>query len=207
MVLTTFGPFHASDDQPSLSTRPLRSNPQLLQLGSNQMIPLLPKSLWVVKKGVVKLTADTEDGDCLLLGLVGSEEVFGASLTDVETFTATTLSPCELTCLSLDEIASSTDLTLLMMRAIASRLRQSEALLSIVGQRRVEDRVRCFLELVANDHGVVTPHGIHINLRLTHQDIANAVSSTRVTVTRVLSCLKKKGWLRSSSQRHLMLTH
>ena len=72
------------------------------------MIPLLPNSLCFVKKGVVKLTADTEDGDCLLLGLVGSEEVFGASLTDVETFTATTLSPCELTCLSLDEIASST---------------------------------------------------------------------------------------------------
>ena len=93
------------------------------------------------------------------------------------------------------------------MRATSSRLRLSEVLPSIVGQRRIEDRVRYFLELVTNDHGVVIPHGIHINLRLTHQDITNEVSSIRVTATRVLSCLKKKGWLQSSAQRYGMLTH
>ena len=51
----------------------------------------------VAKKGVVKLTADTEDGDCLLPGLVGSDEFSGASPTDIKTFIVTTLSRYEST--------------------------------------------------------------------------------------------------------------
>ena len=141
----------------------------------------------------------------MLLGLVGTEETFGASLTSVETFNAMTLCDCELINFNLNDIASSTDLSLVMMRAVGARLRQSETLLSIVGQRRVEDRVRCFLEMLANDYGIMTPDGIRINVRLTQQDIANALSTTRVTVTRVIGQLKKEGWLKSSPQRYFVI--
>ena len=141
----------------------------------------------------------------MLLGLVGTEETFGASLTSVETFNAVTLCECELINFNLNDIASSTDLSLVMIRAMGARLRQSETLLSIVGQRRVEDRVRCFLEMLAHDYGIMTSDGIRINVRLTQQDIANALSTTRVTVTRVIGQLKKEGWLKSSPKRYFII--
>ena len=154
---------------------------------------------------MVKLSASTEDGECLLLGLVGPEQTFGASLTTVEAFTAVALCDCELLRFNLSDIEASANLSLLMMRAMAARLRQSEAMLSILGQRRIEDRVRYFLELLASEYGIVTPSGILINVRLTQQDIANALSTTRVTVTRVIGQLKKQEWLRSNPERYFII--
>lgn len=49
----------------------------------------------VTKKGVMRLTVDTEDGDYLLPGLLASDEVPGASPTDIETFIPITLSRYE----------------------------------------------------------------------------------------------------------------
>ena len=45
---------------------------------------------------------------------------------------------------------------------------------------------RGFLELFAKDFGEPCEAGLRLNLRLTHQEIASALSTTRVTVTRVL---------------------
>ena len=205
MVLTPYKSRSFASHQPHKSQQFTSQQPQTVHLSPNSIVPLLPNSLWLVKQGMVKLSADTEDGDCVLLGLVGTEETFGASLTSVETFNAVTLCECELICFNLNDIASSTDLSLVMMRAVGARLRQSETLLSIVGQRRVEDRVRCFLEMLAHDYGIMTPDGIRINVRLTQQDIANALSTTRVTVTRVIGQLKKEGWLKSSPQRYFII--
>lgn len=182
-----------------------QSQQQSINLSSNSIIPLSEHSLWLVKQGLVKLSASTEDGECLLLGLVGPEQTFGASLTTVEAFTAVALCDCELLRFNLSDIEASANLSLLMMRAMAARLRQSEAMLSILGQRRIEDRVRYFLELLASEYGIVTPSGILINVRLTQQDIANALSTTRVTVTRVIGQLKKQEWLRSNPERYFII--
>ena len=205
MVLTPYKSRSVVSNQLHKSQKVGSQQSQTVHLTPNSIIPLLPNSLWLVKEGMVKLSADTEDGECVLLGLVGTEEIFGASLTSIETFNAVTLCDCELICFNLNDIASSTDLSLLMMRAMGARLRQSETLLSIVGQRRVEDRVRHFLEMLAHDYGIMTSDGIRINVRLTQQDIANALSTTRVTVTRVIGQLKKEGWLKSSPQRYFVI--
>ena len=59
-----------------------------------------------------------------------------------------------------------------------------------------EERVKAFLELIATDFGKPVEEGLMIDFSITHQDIANAVGLTRVTITRILSQLKKTGWLR-----------
>ena len=64
---------------------------------------------------------------------------------------------------------------------------------------------RGFLEL-AKDFGEPCEAGLRLNLRLTHQEIASALSTTRVTVTRVLGQLRDEGWLQIDASRHLMVT-
>ena len=65
---------------------------------------------------------------------------------------------------------------------------------------------RGFLELLAKDFGEPCETGLRLNLRLTHQEIASALSTTRVTVTRVLGQLRDEGWLQIDASRHLMVT-
>ncbi|MEB3247449.1 MAG: helix-turn-helix domain-containing protein, partial [Synechococcus sp.] len=49
--------------------------------------------------------------------------------------------------------------------------------------------------------------GLRLNLRLTHQEMASALSTTRVTVTRVIGLLRDEGWLKIDPQRHLVIAH
>jgi CRP-like cAMP-binding protein len=90
---------------------------------------------------------------------------------------------------------------------MAARYRQSEAMLALLGLRRIEERVRGFLELLANDYGVPCDQGLRLNVKLTHQDLASALSTTRVTVTRVLGSLRDEGWLQIDAQRRLVISH
>jgi cAMP-binding proteins - catabolite gene activator and regulatory subunit of cAMP-dependent protein kinases len=49
------------------------------------------------------------------------------------------------------------------------------------------------------------PDGTRLNVRLTHQDIAAAIGTTRVTVTRLLGKLKHQGCLSRDKSHHLIL--
>ena len=179
----------------------------LVHLGAGSAVPLLRNHLWLVVRGMVKLTCITEHGDDLVLGLAGANEPFGEPLTNVDLYEATTLCDTDLLCLSMDEVESTPHLAMALVRAMASRMRQSEALISLWGLRRVEERVRGFLELLAEEYGQPCDQGLRLNLRFTHQEIASALSTTRVTVTRVLGMLRDEGWLQLDDQRQLVVSH
>ena len=78
-------------------------------------------------------------------------------------------------------------------------------MLALLAYRRIEDRLKAFLELIALDYGQVCSKGLKINVRLTHHEIASALSTTRVTVTRVMGHLRKSGWLLFDRDRSLIV--
>lgn len=177
----------------------------LVHLEAGSQVPLLRQSIWLVVRGMVKLGAITIHGDDLLLGLAGPNEPFGESLTDVQAFEARTLCATDLLCLSCEEIRQDPALAYAMLQAVTARHRQSQALLALLALRRVEERVRGFLELLAAEYGQPCDEGLRLDLRLTHQDLASALSTTRVTVTRVIGLLREEGWLLIDRQRRLVL--
>ena len=179
----------------------------LVHLPAGSRVPLLKKSVWLVVRGMVKLSAISVQGDELLLGLAGPNEPFGDPLSNVEVYEATTLCESDLLCLTCDEIAASPHLAMALLQGMGVRYRQSEAMLGLLGLRRIEDRVRGFLELLANDYGQPCDQGLRLNIKLTHQELASALSTTRVTVTRVLGSLKDEGWLQMDGQRRLVIAH
>lgn len=179
----------------------------LVHLTPGSSVPLLKNTIWLVVRGMVKLGAVSIHGDELLLGLAGPNEPFGDPLSNVEAYEAITLSDTDLLCLSCAEIEQSPHLAMALMQAVASRYRQAESLLALLGLRRVEERVRGFLELLAQEYGQPCSTGLRLNLRLTHQEMASTLSTTRVTVTRVIGLLRDEGWLSIDAQRHLVITH
>lgn len=170
-----------------------------------EIIPLNPQVIWQVCKGVVKLSTMSENGEEVLVGLAGPSMPFGTDLTSLLTYQATALSEVELVCFSITDIAASPRLAQSILPQINQRLRQTEALLAISGQRRVKARFLQLLQLLKNEIGQQMEQGTRLSVRFTHQDFADACSTTRVTITRVLGKLQEQGEIMIDSKNHIIL--
>ena len=178
-----------------------------IHFDSGVKVPLLPDHIWIVVRGIVKLSCLNEQGDDVLLAIAGPNEPFGDPLTHLDLYEVTTLDHCDLLGLSIQEVTSTPHLNINLMEALMQRTRQSESLIALLGLRGVDNRVKRFLELLAENYGQPCDQGLALNLRLTHQEIASAVSTTRVTVTKVVGQLKESGWLQYDSKQRIVVSH
>jgi CRP-like cAMP-binding protein len=171
-----------------------------------ELIVLRPSDLWLVRRGLVKLSTISETGEEILIGLAGPSIPFSSSMTDLPTYQATALSDeVQLICISFSEVAASPNLSQALFSHIIKRIRQTEALLAISGKRQVKDRLFFLLLWLAQEFGQPIAQGTRLSVRLTHQDLANACCTTRVTITRLLSKLQKQGTVAFDSQHRLIL--
>lgn len=169
------------------------------------MIPLEPQAIWLVRKGLVKLTTMSERGEEILVGLVGELMPFGSSMTALSTYQAVVLSEAaQVVSIPITEIANSIRLTQTLLPKFNQRLQQTEALLAISGKRQIKERVEYFLLFLKQEIGQPTAQGIHLPVRLTHQDIADACCTTRVTITRLIGKLQKQEKI-SFDAKHQMI--
>ena len=80
-------------------------------------------------------------------------------------------------------------------------------LLSIKAIRGMEDRIKSLFIFLAERYGRDNKDGIVIDIRLTHQEIANLLTTTRVTVTRIMSGLKESKWLILERSKYVLKKH
>lgn len=170
-----------------------------------ELIPLKPQIIWQVCHGIVKLSTLSETGEEVLVGLAGSGMPFGADLTSLQTYQATALSQVQLLCVSFSELAESPMLAATVLPQINQRLQQTEALLAIFGQRRVKDRFEQLLQLLKQEIGQPVDQGVRLSVRFTHQELAEACSTTRVTVTRLLGKLQEEGKIAIDAKNHIVI--
>lgn len=81
----------------------------------------------------------------------------------------------------------------LELPALLRRLEEIEALLQIMHCHCLEDRLYQFLMWMAYKFGRQVDDGLLIDFRISHHVLADAINSTRVTITRLLSQLEQKG--------------
>ncbi|NEQ43572.1 MAG: Crp/Fnr family transcriptional regulator [Leptolyngbya sp. SIOISBB] len=167
-------------------------------------IPLRVNEVLIVCRGVVQLYTIQQDGSETLLGLAGPSMPIGLPLTIVDPYWATALTDVDVLPLAITEVESSPLLMAGICRHMMLRLQQSEAWLAIAGKRLVADRLRHLLLLIAQEFGQVEPCGVRVPVRLTHHQLATAIGTTRVTVTRLLKDFKNEGWLQTQ-QRYLIV--
>jgi len=171
---------------------------------AGRTIPLRLNEVLIVCRGVVQLYTIQQDGSETLLGLAGPSSPIGLPLTIVDPYWATALTDVDVLPLPIAEVESSPMLMAGICRHLMLRLQQSEAWLAIAGKRLVADRLRQLLLLIAQDFGQVETCGVRIPVRLTHHQLATAIGTTRVTVTRLLKDFKNEGWLQTQ-QRYLIV--
>lgn len=170
-----------------------------------EKIPLNPLVICYVRQGSVKLTTFCETGQEVMLGLAAPDMVFGYNITSLKTYEAIALSDVELVTIYEAEIAANPFLSYTLLPKIKQRLRQTESFLFIFAKRRVEDRLRDFLLLLKEEIGQRVAKGTRIPIRLTHEEIASACATTRVTITRSIKKLQQQGFMSLDSKHHIII--
>jgi Crp-like helix-turn-helix domain len=113
-------------------------------------------------------------------------DIVGRELSKTEAFEIECFTRVEATLIGLHDLQSINEVLL-------DHIQQSEELTIIRSYRTVDLIVVKLLGWLAKKFGYAVENGHLIDLRLTHQDIAEIVGSTRVTVTRILAQLEQQG--------------
>lgn len=88
---------------------------------------------------------------------------------------------------------------------LLTQVHQLEGLMQIRSYKRVDTMLIKLLRWLAERFGKESPQGRVIDLRLTHLDMAEAIGTTRVTVTRVLGQLEQQGVLSCLPLKRIVL--
>lgn len=175
-------------------------------LSSSPKLPIQPRQfplralldsrvkLWRIEMGVVRSLTWLEDGTVVTLGIWGTGDIVGEALSSVEPYQLECLTKVQAAPLSIEKWQP--DLNLLL-----SHLHQMEELAVIRSHRKVDAMMIKLLNCLAKRFGREVEAGNLIDLKLTHQDLADILGTTRVTVTRILGQFEEQGVIERSLRR------
>lgn len=173
------------------------SQPVQYTFAHQDHIPLEPEILWQIERGVVRTSTWNDQGIVIPLGLWGPGDVVGSPLTQVH--------PYQMQCLtSVEARALAPALWHQSFNALVRHIQQSEELLQIMLCQPVSSRLLQFLVWLSRKFGRPANQGCLIDLRLTHQEIADILGTSRVTVTRLMNQFERKQII-NRSRRYLTL--
>ncbi len=156
--------------------------------------------VYFLVKGAVKLSRVYEAGDEITVALLRENSVFGvlSLITGHRSdrfYHAVAFTPVELLSVPIEEmqkaLKENPELSFVMLQGLSSRILQTEMMIETLAHRDMGSRLVSFLLILCRDFGVPGSEGITIDLKLSHQAIAEAIGSTRVTVTRLLGDLRQ----------------
>jgi CRP/FNR family transcriptional regulator, global nitrogen regulator len=157
--------------------------------------------VYFLVKGAVKLSRVFDNGEEITVSLLRENSVFGvlSIITGHRSdrfYHAVAITPVELLAANIDQVEKAlrndAELSSILLKGLASRILQTEMMIETLAHRDMGSRLESFILILCRDFGVPGRDGITIDLRLSHQAIAEAIGSTRVTITRLLGELKKK---------------
>ncbi|HNB20865.1 MAG: Crp/Fnr family transcriptional regulator [Candidatus Obscuribacterales bacterium] len=181
-----------------------------LELPKHHMVfsPGAPsEAIYFIEKGRVRLTRLSPEGKTVILALLGPGDLIGeASWESGEHDSyAETLEESRIYQISREAfqnfIRENPEFGLRLIQIIGGRLKQAQARIEDLVFRQVPSRVARLLVTLAESHGKVTPNGIRVEFPLTHQEIADLVGSSRVTVTQILNKFRSSHWIDIESKR------
>lgn len=177
-------------------TQPLST--QLRRFEPRSLLPLESSNLWKIEWGVVRALSFLEDGTIVTLGLWGAGEIVGQTLAQIEPYQMECLTQVEVTRLFIEDDVQT-------QVALRAHIQQAGELMLIRSYRRVDIMLLKLLNWLGTKFGQRIEQGQLIDIRLTHQDLADILGSTRVTITRTLTQLEQQGLIRRLSFKRIVL--
>ncbi|MEL6910230.1 MAG: Crp/Fnr family transcriptional regulator [Cyanobacteria bacterium J06598_4] len=164
----------------------ITSESDSLFFNSGAKLPAKKDHLWLIVSGVVKSYTVTEDGSLVTLGFWGIDDLVGDSLSNVLPYT--------LECIGgVEAIAVPRPQWQTFSCNLLHHAQQTQHLSYIVRNTKIARRLWLLLEWLADKFGKAIAQGRLIDFKLTHQELANAISTTRITVTKTLNQFEDEG--------------
>lgn len=162
----------------------------------------LPRGVFIICNGRVKLTTTSSDGRTLILRVAEAGEVLGVSSTVANRryeVSAETLTACQINSIRQDDflkfMESHVEVSLHSARSLADAYQATQRDVRTLGlSTTVAERLAHLLIHWAND-AETDGDDIRIEVPLTHEEIAELIGTTRETVTRTLTEMKKRNLL------------
>jgi len=173
----------------------------------------LGDAIYLLKSGHVRLFRSTEDGKELTLAILGPGDVFGElALFDEsrrQTF-AEALDAAHICAASVDDftrlMGHRPTLTMMVAGEMARRRREIETRIAGLAYGSVRARLQHALRHLAREHGEALEGGeVRIAVRLSHQELAQLIGTSRETCTLELGKLQLAGCLRVDDERNFIV--
>jgi CRP/FNR family transcriptional regulator len=156
--------------------------------------------MYLILSGRVKVVQTTEDGKEIIRAIHKTGDSFGElSLIDCRSSTASVIAIENTTAAIIDKqnffsiLYTQKKVLENMLQMFCTRLRDSWERVQMINFKSAYQRVVMLLQQLSNEHGEKVSEGVLLNVKLTHQNIADMSGLTRETVTRILDRLQKDG--------------
>ena len=157
--------------------------------------------LYIIKSGKVSVSVSDEEGKQVILNYMSEGEYFGElSLIDGKdrTATVTTVTPCEFVSISRSSfqqlLKENPEFLMSLTVEVVKRVRALTTSVKDLALLDVYGRVSNVLEKLSDENGRIE------NPKVTHQDIANMVGSSREMVSRIMKQLIIGEYIEQKSQ-------
>jgi len=193
----------------------LTTDVQMLEV-QRQEVVYLPgdpgESVFFIDHGRIKCSKISRDGKELTLIYHSAGELFGEQcLFDggpreemAEAVAKTLLMVMPRSCL-LAMLGKNAALAVNFANLLSHRRRHMETRLEHLVFRDVDAKLAALLLELGQEYGVETAKGIQIGLKITHQEMANLIGSTRETISLTLAQFKRKNLIELSGRNVFLL--
>ena len=193
----------------------------------DEKIPTRPKILYLVDRGTVKLMAnyqlsvtynseednsDRPEASSIDFIRPGQPfEVFNGSTCEINAYAQ--MAQTSVLWMYWPELDNWPNFRRTVLKAFRDREKRKVLMIAILTQRRTIDRLYGFLRLLVEEHGIAyikesqsnQGHGYYLPWTITHAEIASAIASTRVTVTRLMGELREQGLIDMYRNQYICL--
>jgi CRP-like cAMP-binding protein len=173
--------------------------PVLRSFNRGEVVPEIPGN-WVIQTGVIRTMTWDEEGSVSVLGLWGVGDLMGSITRNIDPYQSECLTPVVLSLLNDPQA---------LPELLLKQCLKMEELLALSHCRNVGARLLRMLYWLARHFGV--PHcdriiaGRLIDMKMTHQHLADLIGTTRVTVTRCLGNFERDGQIVRLSRGRIII--
>lgn len=168
--------------------------------------------VFLLKQGRVKLSRITEEGKELTLVILEAGEIFGelealeGSPRDTIAEAVEDAAICVINKRDFVAFLKKTpDLSIKLTKLIGLRLKKIESRIEDLVFRDVPSRLARLLLDLSTELGVRENKGIRLRAKLTHEEMANLIGSTRETVSAVLGDFRRRGLIAQEKKGVIIL--
>ncbi len=165
-------------------------------------------SLYVVKEGTVKVSAQDRSSREVILYVVQPGEFFGETslfVKDHQLGVATALRPCQVLAISRDWFVGFLDkhprVLFRVLSTLSIRLNKAEQRISRLVFADAYEKVASALTDTLEEMKAPIDAGVEVALPLSHKELASLVGVSRETFTRIMTVFQKAGLIRVASRR------